>query len=438
MSVDRGASLAHKQKSSRRALWVASIAALPGFGVVAAFGVAPHTLDERLPVNQIVQELTLPALQPLDSALDASFVQEVRVRRGDTVAALLDRLEVDDPTAAKFLQHSKQARILNQLRAGHSVRAETNADGDLTSLSFLTSAGNLFKVERDGDSFTIAEESADLDMLPQMASGEIRSSLFAATDAAGLPEAIATQLAEIFSSQIDFHRDLRRGDRFAVVYETFHHNGELIRAGRVLAAEFTNQGRTFQAVWFKADGTQGGYYTVDGKSLRKSFLRSPLEFSRITSGFSLARFHPILQQWTAHKGIDYGAPAGTRVRTTGDGVVTFAGWQNGGYGNLVIIQHQGKYTTYYAHLSGFAPGIRKGARISQGDFIGYVGQTGMATGPHLHYEFRINDVQHDPLRVALPEAVPITRELRAGFDAGTGPLTHQLGLLRTINVARLD
>lgn len=438
MSVDRGASLAHKQKTSRRALWVALVAALPGFGVVAAFGVAPHTLNDRVPVSQVALELALPTPAALDATSEASFVQEARVQRGDTIAALLGRLEVDDPTAARFLRNSKQARILNQLRAGHSVRAETSADGDLVSLSFVTPGGNLFKLERDGDKFAVTEDSAELDAQPQMASGEIRSSLFGATDAAGIPESVATQLAEIFSSHIDFHRDLRRGDRFAVVYETFHHNGELVRAGRVLAAEFTNQGKTYQAVWFRADGTQGGYYSTDGKSLQKAFLRSPLEFSRITSGFSLARFHPILQQWTAHKGIDYGAPTGTRVRATGDGVVTHAGWQNGGYGNLVIIQHQGKYTTYYAHLSGFAPGVRKGARISQGDFIGYVGQTGMATGPHLHYEFRINDVQHDPLRVALPEAVPITTDLRTTFNVHTGPLTHQLGLLRTINVARLD
>src|SRR5690606_1631355 len=171
--------------------------------------------------------------------------------------------------------------------------------------------------------------------------------------------------------------------------------------------------------------------------LRKAFLRSPLEFSRISSGFSRARFHPILQTWTAHRGIDYAAPTGTRVRTTGDGIVTFAG-RKGGYGNLVIVQHAGKYNTYYAHLSRFADGIRKGARVAQGEYVGYVGQTGMATGPHLHYEFHINGVQHDPLRVAMPEAVPITRSLRARFEAQTRALAHQIRLMRQVNVASIE
>lgn len=438
MTVDKGAILAHKKQTNRRALWVAAAAAVPCFGVVAAFGVAPHTLDDRLDVARIVQELPLPKIVARDPGTDTTFVQEARVQRGDTVAALLARLEIDDPDAMTALRNAKEARAFSQLRPGRSVRAETNGDGELISLGFLTPNGNMYRLERDGTRFKASEDPVDLEMQPQMASGEIRSSLFAATDAAGLPEAIAIQIAEIFSSQVDFHRDLRRGDRFSVVYEALHHNGEPVKTGRVLAAEFINQGKTYQAVWFRAGDAGGGYYTPEGKSMRKAFLRSPLEFSRITSGFSLARFHPILQQWTAHRGIDYGAPAGTRVRTTGDGVVTFAGFQPGGYGNLVTIEHPGKYVTYYAHLSGFAPGIRKGARVSQGDFIGYVGQTGMATGPHLHYEFHINGVQHDPLRAVLPEAVPITRELRASFDAQTGPLAHQLTLLRTVNVARLD
>jgi murein DD-endopeptidase MepM/ murein hydrolase activator NlpD len=437
MQVDKGVILTHKKLSSRKALWLA-VASVPCFGVVAAFGVAPDTMVEKLRVERVVQEITLPPLTPIDNhAAEASFVQEERVARGDTVAALLARLEVDDPGAVAFLQRAKEARSLSQLRAGRNVRAELSPDGEMQSLSYLTPTGNLLRIERKGDGFKVSEEPAELEQQPQMASGEIRSSLFAATDAAGLPDAVATQLAEIFSSHIDFHRDLRRGDRFAVVYETFHHDGELVKTGRVLAAEFVNQGKSHQAIWFEAENGHGGYYTPDGNSLRKAFLRSPLEFSRISSGFSVARFHPILQQWTAHRGIDYAAPTGTRVRTTADGVVSFAGWQ-GGYGKLVIVQHQGNYSTYYAHLSAFAPNIRKGARVAQGDFIGHVGQTGLATGPHLHYEFHIGGVQYDPLRVALPEAVPITRDLRARFDAYAGPLAHQISLLRTVNIALID
>ncbi|HET9404210.1 MAG TPA: M23 family metallopeptidase, partial [Burkholderiales bacterium] len=219
--------------------------------------------------------------------------------------------------------------------------------------------------------------------------------------------------------------------------EMFYDQGEPVRAGRMLAAEFVNQGRTYQAVYFQYAEGQGGYYTPEGKNIRKAFLRSPLEFSRISSGFS-NRFHPILKQWRAHKGIDYAAPTGTRVKATGDGIVEFAGRHEGGYGNLVVLRHQSKYTTWYGHLSGFAKGIRKGARVAQGDAIGYVGATGLATGPHLHYEFRINDVHQNPLRVVLPSAPPINPAQKPAFDAAAAPLSQQLELLRNTRFARLD
>lgn len=429
--------LAHKRRSSRKGLWLALAAGIPGFGVVAAFGVAPDTLDDKLQVQRIVQEVALPVAAPVHDVSDAAFVNEGRIQRGDTVAALLMRLGVDDPEAIEFMRRSKEVKALTQLRPGRTVRAETTPAGELKRLTYLTPSGDLLSIDRGEDGFKAQESSAELDSQPLMASGEIRSSLFAATDAAGLPDAVAIQIAEIFSSQIDFHRDLRRGDRFAVVYESLSHNGEQVKSGRVLAVEFVNQGKVHRAVWFEAEDGKGSYYTPEGNSLRRAFLRSPLEFSRISSGFTLARFHPILKTWTAHRGIDYAAPTGTRVRTTADGVVSFSGWQ-GGYGNLVIVDHPGRYQTYYAHLSAFAPGIRKGARVSQGDFIGYVGQTGMATGPHLHYEFHINGVQHDPMRAVLPEALPITRQLRPQFEARALPLVHQLELMKNVTLARLD
>jgi murein DD-endopeptidase MepM/ murein hydrolase activator NlpD len=404
---------------------------------VAAFGVAPDTLVDKVQFEHVVQEVALPPLTSIETSPKNTFVREDRIQRGDTVAALLSRLDVDDPEAVGFLRSSKEVRALTQLRPGRSVHAETDAHGQMLSLTYLTPGGTLFSVQRGETGFEVTEQPAQLDTEPLMASGEIRSSLFAATDAAGLSDSIAIQIAEIFSSQIDFHRDLRRGDRFAVVYEGLYHKGELVKTGRVLAVEFVNQDKSYQAIWFDAGDGHGGYYNPDGRSLRRAFLRSPLEFSRISSGFSRARFHPILKTWTAHRGIDYAAPMGTRVRSTADGVVTFAG-RRGGYGNLVIVQHPGKYSTYYAHLSRFAEGIHRGARVSQGEYIGYVGQTGMATGPHLHYEFHINGVQHDPLRVALPEAVPITRDLRAAFDAQARPLAHQIALMRQVAIARAD
>ena len=206
-------------------------------------------------------------------------------------------------------------------------------------------------------------------------------------------QALATQMAEIFSTDIDFHKDLRKGDTFSVVYEMFYDRGEPVRSGRVLSAEFVNDGRSFRAVWYAGVDGKGSYYTPEGKSLRKAFLRSPLEFSRVTSSFGM-RQHPILQSWRAHMGVDYGAPKGTRVRATADGVVDSVGMQ-GGYGNLVVVQHGGSYSTAYAHMSRISPGLRRGSRVSQGDVIGFVGTSGWSTGPHLHYEFRVNKDARD-------------------------------------------
>ncbi len=413
----------------------ALILAIPSFGVVGAFGIAPDTLREPMPAEQVTQELVLPPLVPANEG-NLTFIREERIQRGETVASLLARLQIDDPEVLRLLRTSKQARTLNQLIPGKTVRAITGADGKLVSLRYLH-GDKLLSLDRNAQGFTTSEEPAQLEMRLQMKSAEIRSSLFGATDAAGLSDAVATQLADIFSTDIDFHRDLRKGDRFSVVYEAFYHRGEPVKTGRVLAAEFVNQGKKHQTVYFEYAQGQGGYYTPDGKSLRKQFLRSPLEFSRITSGFSLARFHPVLQTWRAHKGIDYGAPAGTRVLATADGVVDFAGSQ-GGYGNVVVLRHQSKYTTWYGHLSGFAKGLTKGARISQGDIVGYVGATGMATGPHLHYEFRMNDVHQNPLNVAMPSTPPITAEQRQRFEQSALPHTQRLGLLRTTTLARLD
>ncbi len=407
---------------------------LPGFGVVAAFGIAPETLMDRLPVNVVVDEL---ALTPVKAVEDAStFTREERIERGDTVAALLSRLQVRDADAEQILRSGKHAASLRQLVPGRTMRATTSADGKLVNLRYLNGE-TLLTVDCGGDVCKIREEYAQLERRVLMKTTDIQMSLYAATDAAGLSDSIATQIADIFSSDVDFHRDLRKGDRFSVVYEMFYNRGEPVRSGRVLAAEFYNQGKTYQAVWFDYAPRQGGYYSLQGRSLRKQFLRTPLEFSRITSGYTSARFHPILQSWRAHKGIDYAAPTGTRVKATADGIVDVVARQ-GGYGNLVVLRHQAQYTTWYGHLSGFARGLQKGKHVMQGEIIGYVGATGMATGPHLHYEFRVNDVQQNPLRVAMPAAPPITWEQRGRFNETAKPYAAQLTLLRTTNLARLE
>jgi murein DD-endopeptidase MepM/ murein hydrolase activator NlpD len=270
-----------------------------------------------------------------------------------------------------------------------------------------------------------------------MRAAEIRSSLFAAADGVGLPDAITGQIADVFSGDIDFHHDLRRGDRFAVVYEMREVEGLPVGPGRVVAAEFVNKGTAYRAfLWRGAEGAEG-FYAEDGKSLRKAFLRSPLAFTRVTSGFSLARFHPFMQTWRAHKGVDFAAPSGTPVHAAGDGKVDVVGAQNG-YGNVVVLQHNGAFSTVYAHLSRFAAGMKPGAHVAQGDVIGYVGQTGWATGPHLHYEFRVNNEQRDPMTIALPNAQPIPAAERAGYLERVTPLATQLSLVRGVTLAGAD
>ena len=241
----------------------------------------------------------------------------------------------------------------------------------------------------------------------------------------------------MFESEIDFNSDLRKGDHFNVIYEGRYDQGELLKTGDVLAAEFVNKGKTYRAVGYRDGMNVMHYYTPEGKSLHKSFLRSPLEFTRISSGFSLGRFHPILQRMKAHKGVDMVAPTGTRIKASGDAVVEFVG-QKGGYGNVIMLKHENGVTTVYGHLSRFAEGLHRGEKVAQGDVIGFVGMTGLATGPHLHYEFLINGEHRDPMTVALPKADPIAQQDRANFDATSSQLTAQLMLLGDSNIAALD
>ncbi len=423
--------MTHNKKLRRLVL----AAILPFVGVVAAFGIAPDTATETVVVAKVVEDVALPAL-PVSTNPDEAYWQEGRIQRGDTIPSVLSRLQVDDPEALQSLRGNREARALYQLVPGKTIRAKINGDGKLLALRYLAGT-EVYSVERAGDALEVSRRPAQLESRAMMASGEIRSSLFAAADAANLPDGVAIQIADIFSTDIDFHRDLRKGDRFSVVYEAFYYQGDPVRTGRVVAAEFVNQGKTYQAIYFQNSEGKGGYYTLNGKNIRKAFLRSPLEFSRISSGFSKARFHPLLKRWRAHKGIDYAAPSGTRVKATADGAVEFVGRQ-GGYGNLVVLRHQSKYTTWYGHLSGFAKGLHKGSRVAQGDVIGYVGATGLATGPHLHYEFRINGVNQDPLRVVMPSAPPITAEVKPMFEAVARPLALRLEALRGTNLARLD
>lgn len=421
-----------------RRRWLPLLAVLPLFGVMAAFGIAPDTITVQVPTQVVVEPVTLPEPQTTDVA-DADsfdFWTEERILRGDTLASLLDRLGVAAEEKADIIAAGRNS-ALQRLAPGRTVLARVTASGRLLFMRYLASEDRLVTLNRVEERFEVEEAQVTLEARPIMRSGEIRSSLFGATDAADIPDSIASQMAEIFSGEIDFHRDLRRGDRFSVVYEAFYHNGYLVKTGRLLSAEFVNQGKAHRAVYFRDSSGRDGYFTPQGQSLKRAFLKSPIPFSRISSGFTSARFHPVLQQWRAHRGIDYAAPTGTPVRAVADAVVSFAGWQNG-YGNIVILEHQRPYSTAYAHLSRFAPGVRKGARVSQGDIIGYVGATGLATGPHLHYEFRVAGVQRDPQSLNLPIAFALDGRERSRFLAESRPLVKRLDLLAGTNLASFD
>ena len=418
---------------------------------VTAFGVAPLAPDAAdLPVRQVLEFVEPLVVQTqTDSLSDFRFnlFRTETTRSTDTADALLKRLNISDPAAAAFLRRDASAQLILAGRPGKAVTAEANDSQQLVKLSMRwpTDDAAVFKrlvIERNDAGFAARIENAPYSSSARLASGTIQSSLFAATDDAGIPDSVATQLAEIFSNEIDFRTTLRKGDRFNLVYETLEADGEPLRPGRVLSAEFVNGGKTHQAMWFQPPGKdasgaplKGGYYGLDGKSLRRAYLTSPLEFSRVTSGFSM-RMHPVLQKWRAHLGTDFAAPTGTPARAVGDGVVSFAGVQNG-YGNVVFIKHRNNHETVYAHLSKI--NVRVGQSVSQSDTIGLVGSTGWSTGPHLHLEFRVAGVHQDPMTMAKQsDTVPVSPAAQAHFRQLAAGVKNQLQAAATINQTRVE
>jgi murein DD-endopeptidase MepM/ murein hydrolase activator NlpD len=432
----------------KRIAAVFTVFLLTGTGLTyAVANLAPDPSD--LPVRNISEPLATPLL---DQQIDAIQNQALKLYRSDftrstdTAETLLKRVGIFDPQAATFLRTNPlvQKNLLG--RVGRAVTAEASETNGLLKLQARWSGDEdgTFKrltVEKTDASFTSRLETLPLVASSRMASGVISTNLFAATDDARIPDSVANQLADIFSGDIDFHRALRKGDRFSVVYETLEGDGEPLRAGRVLSTEFVNDGKTYQAMWFEdpesaAHGAhKGGYYTLAGESLKRAFLASPMEFSRITSGFKM-RFHPILQVWKAHLGVDYAAAVGTPVRSVGDGVVEFAGVQNG-YGNVVKIKHQGQISTVYAHLSRI--NVRVGQSIAQSQTIGLVGMTGWATGPHLHFEYRVNGVYQDPQTIARRnDTQPLPAAMRPLFDKAAAQARDALAAARQTQLTSIE
>ena len=409
---------------------------VPALTVVTAFGIAPGTVPADAERRVVSQSIVLPEIAPAND-LAPRYVTQERVLRGDTVAALFDRLGVSDPRAIEWLKADTTGRLIfRQLVPGRMLQAETGADRELLALRYFTGPTSLIEITRTANGLQSRQRAVADSPRIVYKTATIQSSLFAATDAAGIPDAIAMQIARVFATDIDFHTDIRRGDRIAVVYEMIYESGELVAPGRILEARFVNDGHVLDAVLFHDDEGIESYYSLDGSNRAKAFLRSPVEFTRVSSNFG-ARFHPIFKNWRAHTGVDFAAPKGTRVLATADGVVIGAGWR-GGYGNAIEIRHGGGITTLYGHLSGFAPGIRSGTRVHQGQPIGYVGATGWATGPHLHYEYRVAGIFQDPMRVPLPKAEPVSAKLRPQFDELAREARATIDLVSASSPARFE
>jgi murein DD-endopeptidase MepM/ murein hydrolase activator NlpD len=355
--------------------------------------------------------------------------RDLTVKRGDSLSLLFDKASIRADQIIELMQLGKDARNLTEIHPGDVIQVETSDQGELLALNYELDSFRYLRVIRDQGELQAQILKHDIETRTAYASGEIDSSLFLASQAAGLSQNLTMELANIFGWDIDFVLDIRQGDRFTIIYEEIFKDGEKVQDGNIIAAEFINQGISHRALRY-VDPSSGdaGYYSPDGQSLRKAFLRSPVNFSRISSRFTRSRYHPLLHKFRSHKGVDYAASTGTPVRASGDGKVIFRG-RKGGYGNVVILKHGSRYSTLYAHLSRFNGRARVGSRIKQGQVIGYVGSSGLASGPHLHYEFRINGVHRNPLTVKFPSTSPIPERHRDNFEMTTQGYVAQLDVL---------
>lgn len=356
------------------------------------------------------------------------------VRRGDTLTSIFQRFGLGVGAAIEIAELSG-ADQLSRLRPGRTLRISKDpTSGGIKALRYKLGLTQTLAIDRRGQEYEVSTETRELEIRHKRATGTIRTSLFQAANDAGVSDQLVMQLVSIFGWDIDFARDLRQGDRFSAIYEEQYLDSKKVGIGSIVATEFANRDRTYRAIQHIDQDGYASYYTPDGLSLRRTFLRTPLQFSRITSSFAKRRYHPVLKTWRAHKGVDYGAPSGTPVYTTADGRIVHLG-NKGGYGRTVIIRHGGKYTTLYAHMKAYKKGLRQGQSVKQGQTIGYVGQTGLATGPHLHYEFRVNEIHQDPLKFKQPQAEPIRTAYKKAFLQQATTWNRELDLLQTRKVA---
>jgi murein DD-endopeptidase MepM/ murein hydrolase activator NlpD len=349
---------------------------------------------------------------------------EVIVTRNDTLDAIFRRMALDTADLAAIRQLPGIRQSLDFLKPGDAIKV-THADGAIRELTRKVSETQTLTVVRKDEGFAAKMIDNPVETRIRTATARIDSSLFQAAEAADISDTVALKLANVFAWDIDFVLDIREGDRFTAVYEQIYQDGKYLRDGDVLAAEFVNAGKVYRAVRFVSDTGHAGYYSPDGAPMRKAFLRAPVEFTRVSSGFNPHRLHPILNLIRGHMGTDYAAPTGTPVHAAGDGRVAFAG-RRGGYGNAIILAHSNSVSTLYGHMSRFAKHTGVGTRVQQGDVIGYVGMTGLATGPHLHYEYLVNGVHKNPQTVQLAGAEPLRAAALEKFRGAVAPLLADL------------
>ncbi len=419
-----------------------------------ARGIGVHDVasNRRLPFEPRLPDVIADAIARVspDAASETPAVDDragnwrnVTVAPGDNLSLIFSRLKLPRTTLHEIMSLGKETVGLKALRPGQVVRFRMDGE-NIAELVLELDQLNSLAVVHDGTRYVAHTEEIEPEIKVTAASTRITHSLFLDGQKAGLSDAVIMRLTDIFGWDIDFALDLRENDFFSVIYEEVYKDGELVKQDRILAAEFINQGERHRAVLYIDDTGQSAYYSDKGEAMRKAFLRTPVNFTRISSGFSLGRRHPILNTIRAHRGVDYAAPMGTPVRATADGRIRSIG-NGAGYGRVVEMQHGDVYGTLYAHLSRFARGLSRGSFVKQGQVIGYVGKSGLATGPHLHYEFRISGVHRDPLKVALPKALPIEHKYLADFREKSAPLLSQLDVMvaqqeagKSTYIAQLD
>lgn len=395
--------------------------------------IAQQSFNLPLPELQAQQEI----IDNLNN-IDPKKWREFKVRSGDNLARLFKRAGIKPAQLDEMMKSGKPAKQLRRIFPGDIIRVLTSDEGQLLALHYEIDRKSYLMVERKNSVLKSKVYKYDIETRTTHASGEIESSLYLAAQKAGISQNIIMELAGIFGWDIDFVLDIRKGDRFTLIYEELFRNGEKIGNGNILTAEFINNKKAYRAIRYTNPQTnQDEYYNEDGKSMRKAFLRTPVDFTRISSKFTTKRYHPVLHKFRSHKGVDYAAKRGTPIKAAGDGKVIFKG-NKGGYGRVVIVQHGSKYKTVYAHLNSYNRKIRVGKKVKQGQTIAYVGSSGLATGPHLHYELRVNGVHRNPLTVKLPAANPVPKRYLADFELTTRPMFAKLDLLTRTQLALND